>query len=289
VYWEDTHRDGRPDLEFKDTVPIGLSVDKVLNDNMYNANLRTYIKNTASAMKVQLRDVYGHDNGWIKHRHVLFNNQTGYVAYENNHKDNVPNLPSVTKCALVYKLTDEYDHWEIYGVDLPGRANTGSIPTKNMTRGAQIVDIKWANGQDGKNNSSVDYVLYGFDETCSITMAGYQKEIWISEWYLRSAKLYAMPKDIQEPQLLAVAPMASSKFEPGDKIVIALVFGEIISSTVGVSIKVDALSDKTFNCTGGVGTNVLYFKITVDKPRNGNLMPNDITINNRQNIKDMVN
>jgi len=89
--------------------------------------------------------------------------------------------------------------------------------------------------------------------------------------------------------LLGVAPMAFSEFKPGNKVIIALVFNEIIGSADGVSIKVDELSDQTFNCIGGVGTNVLYFEVSVTRAMNSTLTKDDITIINSGNIKDMVN
>jgi len=277
VVWEN---DGG---NYRTTVTIGLSSPVLDNDAYSNTYLRTYIRNTVSAMKVRLQDFYGKDDRWAIFRHVLFNNHTNNASYTTSDKTNkVPDLPSGTKCALVYNIANDVDNTDNYGVNLP--ANIGKITASGTSIEVEISDIKWASGQDGGN-----YVLYGFNETCSITVGAYNPALAISSWTFNSAKLYAAPKDTVEPTLLGVAPMAFSEFKPGNKVIIALVFNEIIGSADGVSIKVDELSDQTFNCIGGVGTNVLYFEVSVTRAMNSTLTKDDITIINSGNIKDMVN
>jgi len=182
---------------------------------------------------------------------------------------------------LVYALSDPWDNTDNYGVNLP--ANVGPLPASGTARSVSIFDIKWAGGQDGGN-----YVLYGFDETCGITVGSYNAAAPISWWTFNSAKLYAAPKDVKEPALLNVAPMANSTFNEGDKVVIALVFDEIIDSANNVSI-MTTLSNNAFTLTGGIGTNVLYFEGTVSGYGGTAPTKDNIIINNSENIKDMCN
>jgi uncharacterized repeat protein (TIGR02543 family) len=268
--------------DYRTTVPIGLSIPKVLVNDKYSSNLQAYIRNTASAMKVRLLDFYGKADGWSMDRYVLFNNHTGNAVFNADKGPIVPNVPGGTKCALIYgRTTYDYNYYENYGVDLS--ANKGQISAKGATKSISVHDIKWAGGQDNGN-----YVLYGFDETCGITVGTHHPDWAISWWTFNSAKLYAAPKDIKEPTLLDVAPMASSTFNDGDKVVIALVFDEIVNSANNVSITTP-LSNNAFAYAGGIGTNVLYFEGTVSGYGGTPPTKDSIIINNSQNIKDMVN
>lgn len=260
------------------TQAIGLS-SHVLNNSAYSAELRQYIQNTAQAMKVKLTNFYGYDQqGYLMYRHVLFNNHANDVEYSGEKLKEVPGLPTGTKCALVYGLTatDSAN----YGVDLP--ANKGSITAKGTSTSVKIHDIKWASGQDGGN-----YVLYGFNETCGISVAAHEESWLIPSWFFKSAKLYAAPKDTREPALLGVAPMATSEFNDGDKVIIALVFDEIIYSADNVSLTT-TLSNDPFILKGGIGTNILYFEGTVSGYGASAPTKDNILINNSENIKDML-
>jgi hypothetical protein len=88
--------------------------------------------------------------------------------------------------------------------------------------------------------------------------------------------------------LLGVAPMASSTFNDGDKVIIALVFDEIVNSANNVSI-ITPLLNEPFTLKGGIGTNVLYFEGTVSGYGGTAPTKDNIIINNSENIKDMVN
>lgn len=265
--------------DYKTTVPIGLSSQVLASQ--YSANLQTYIRNTAHGMKVQLRDFYGNDHGWIMHRFVLFNRVTGNVSFNADKSPTVPNLPSYTACALVYGISDIGDNTDNYGVNLP--ANAGPLTPSGTTRSVAIHDIKWDTFQPKGN-----YVLFGLNETCSITVGAYNAALAISAWTFNSAKLYTAPMDNREPYLLVVAPMATSTFNKGDRVVIALVFDEIVNSANNVSIHTP-LSDKPFTLTGGLGTNVLYFAGTVSNYNAPAPTTENITIVNQANIKDMCN
>lgn len=69
--------------------------------------------------------------------------------------------------------------------------------------------------------------------------------------------------DTQHPIYLGYAPITESSLTIGSRVVISLVFDEIIGSTSpGITIETP-LSDTPFTLGGGLGTNVLYFEGTV--------------------------
>ena len=253
----------------------------VLNNNQYNANLQTYIKDTASAMKVRLTDFYSRDNGNRMYRFVLFNSGTGSPSFNSDKETTVPALPSGTKVALVFGFASDVDDETVFGVNFP--AQPGYVSASGTSRGVKIFDIEWASGQDRG-----DYVLYGFDETCGISLTGYCSGWLNHEWYFKSATLSALPKDVKEPTLLGVAPMANATYNNGDKIVIALVFDEIVNSASNVKIRT-ALSPTAFTLTGGLGTNVLYFEGTVSGYGGTAPTKDNVIIDNAINIKDLCN
>jgi uncharacterized repeat protein (TIGR02543 family) len=266
---------------YKGTVFTGLSSPVFVDDNKYSSSLRTYIRNTASAMKIKLSDFYGKDDGWRMYRFVLFNNQAQSATFSGSKETTIPDLPSITKCALVYGVTANTNNEDNYGVNLP--ASAGSLSATGTSNAVSVSDVKWAAGQDGGS-----YVLYGFDETCAISVGAYNSAAANSSWYFNSASLYALPKDVKEPTLLNVAPMANSTFNDGDKVVIALVFDEIVNSADNVSIRT-ALSSNSFTLKGGIGTNVLYFEGTVSGYGGTAPTKESVIIDNSQNIKDMCN
>lgn len=265
---------------YKGTVYTGLS-SPVLVNSKYSENLRTYIRNTASAMKIKLSDFYGKDEGWRMYRFVLFNSQAQNATFSGSKETTIPDLPGITKSALVYGITADKDNTDNYSVNMPAYA--GSLPASGTSNPVSIFDIKWASGQDGGN-----YVLYDFDETCGISVGAYNSAAANSSWYFNGASLYALPKDVKEPTLINVAPMANSTFNDGDKVIIALVFDEIVGSADNVSIKT-LLSNDSFILKGGIGTNILYFEGTASG--NGGTAPTkeSLIIDNSDNIKDMCN
>ncbi len=253
----------------------------VLNNSIYLANQQSYIRNTASAMKVRLTDFNSRDNGDRMYRFVLFNSGTGSPSFNSDKETTIPNLPSETKAALVFGFASDVDDKSPFSVDFP--ANAGYVSASGTSRGVKIFDIEWASGQDRG-----DYVLYGFDETCGISLAGYCSGWLNHEWCFRSATLSALPKDVKEPSLLAVAPMANATYNNGDKIVIALVFDEIVNSAYNVKIRT-ALSPTAFALTGGLGTNVLYFEGTVSGYGGTAPTKANTIVDNLANVKDLCN
>ncbi|WP_170841411.1 InlB B-repeat-containing protein [[Clostridium] fimetarium] len=262
------------------TVSIGLS-SPVLNNSAFSSNLQGYIEQTASGMKVKLVNFTGKDDGWRMYRFVLFNTIVGNVSFSSNKGTNVPNLPTNTKCALVYGITADQNNTDNYSVQLAG--NAGSIAASGTSNGVSINSVLWASGQD-----TGAYVLYDMSETCGITVGAYNSATQNSSWWFDSASLSVCPKDVKEPSLVAVAPMASTTFTNGDKVVVSLVFDEIVNSADNVSITTP-LSGSAFTLVGGLGTNVLYFEGTVTNNGCSTPTTSGITIHNSANIKDMCN
>jgi len=232
-------------------------------------------------MKVKLLNFSGHDDDWRMWRFVLFNNTAGNVSFNSDKGVSVPNLPSGTKCALVYGITLDQNNTDNYSVQFPG--NRGTIASSGTNYAVSINDIMWASGQDAG-----DYVLYGLGETCSITVGAYNPAGAISWWRFEGANMSVCPKDIDEPDVIGVAPMASESFNSGDKVVVSVVFDEIVNSAANVSITTD-FSSSAFTLAGGLGTNVLYFEGTVTNYGCSAPTTSDIIINNSANIKDMSN
>ncbi|MEG2583967.1 MAG: InlB B-repeat-containing protein, partial [Oscillospiraceae bacterium] len=266
---------------FAGTVSTGLS-SNVLNNGAFNSYLQNYINNTASGMKIQLRNFAGKDDGWRMWRYVLFNNHINNVSFNSNKNSAIiPNVPDGTKHALVYGITVDKNNTDTYSVSLPG--NTGAITASGTSYGVSINDFKRAPGQD-----TGDYVLYGLNETCGISVGAYNSASADSSWYFKGASLFAAPKDIKEPTNIGIAPMASQTYNKGDEVTVSLVFDEIVCLVDGVSIKT-MLSDKEFTLVGGAGTNVLYFKGTVTNINSSAPTMNDVSIIGGENIKDLSN
>ena len=107
------------------------------------------------------------------------------------------------------------------------------------------------------------YVEFGIDDTVHVwfSSAGADKDIWHMESYTDYIKVH----DVNEPQLIAIAPMAGGKYLQGDSVTVSLIFDEIVdkqNSTLTSNSKINT-SWGTFQYAGGADTNVLYFTGTV--------------------------
>ncbi|NCC85497.1 MAG: hypothetical protein EOM03_15425, partial [Clostridia bacterium] len=218
------------------TISAGLS-SSVLPSSVYSSYLQTYIKATASKMKIQLKNFSGKDGntldvndwGWRMWRYVLFNNHEQGVSFSGDKTGAIPNLPDGTKHVLVYGITDNVDNRDNYSVNLPGP--TGALSASGTTHAVSIAYTMRAADQDSNS-----YVLYNFADTCGISVGGYNSAGANSSWRYSGGSLYASPKDTTEPKLIGVAPMASNSYSFGDKVVVSLVFDEIVNSASSVSI-----------------------------------------------------
>ena len=107
------------------------------------------------------------------------------------------------------------------------------------------------------------YVEFGIDDTVHVwfSSAGADKDIWHMESYTDYIKVY----DVNEPQLIAIAPVAGGKYLQGDSVTVSLIFDEIVDSTNSSLSSSSTITTNwgTFKYAGGVDTNVLYFTGTV--------------------------
>lgn len=109
------------------------------------------------------------------------------------------------------------------------------------------------------------------------------------KWSTRYVKHHFWIVDEQEPQFVAVAPMAGGVYKAGDTFVVSLVFDEIVDSVNSTNIGRVSVNTNwgVATYTGGADTNVLYFTGTVKGDASGSLQVTSIA--NADNIKDMCN
>ena len=107
------------------------------------------------------------------------------------------------------------------------------------------------------------YVEFGIDDTVHVwfSSAGANQDIWHMESYTDYIKVH----DVNEPQLIAIAPMAGGKYLQGDSVTVSLIFDEIVDSTNSSLSSSSTITTNwgTFKYAGGADTNVLYFTGTV--------------------------
>ena len=129
------------------------------------------------------------------------------------------------------------------------------------------------------------YVEFGIDDTVHVwfSSAGADKDIWHMESYTDYIKVY----DVNEPQLIAIAPMAGGKYLQGDSVTVSLIFDEIVDSTNSSLSSSSTITTNwgTFKYAGGVDTNVLYFTGTV--PTNAGSLIKLSKLDCASQIKDM--
>jgi len=185
---------------------------------------------------------------------VFFNNHTnGTTTGKNN--GSLATLPTGTKAAFVYGITTDTNNTTNYTIGLPTPNGTIS-PIPAQTPGVSIFVSSYASGQ-----SSSEYILYAFNETCGTSVAAYNSATADSSWWYKGGTLYAAPFDTKEPSMLGIAPMATGDYKVGETVTIAVVFDEIVANQNGATISGTNLTNLTY--VGGVGSNVLYFTGTV--------------------------
>lgn len=144
----------------------------------------------------------------------------------------------------------------------------------------------WLNGGGSAGSS---YVLLP-NETDSLTIgysgSGSSSDKWTTQNEVHKFRV----GDTQEPQLLAVAPMARTAYAAGENITIALIFDEIVDRTNSDLSQVSIETNLTgaLSYSGGADTNVLYFTGKVTNGFNGGEIQVQ-RINGTDKIKDMAN
>ncbi len=257
---------------------IGLSGDP-LTGRGDTVNVQTYLTYTVDGMKVKL-EIIGQDDGWRMIRFVFFNNHTnGTDTGKNN--SSLGTLPSGTKAAFVYGISTDSNNQDAYTVGLP--APNGTISSHPGTSyGVTLSSSSYADGQSSSNG----YVFFGLNETCGISVAGYNSATADSSWWYKGGTLMSAPSDTREPQKIGIAPMAAGDYKAGETVAIAIVFDEIVDNANGVTINGTNL-DGSWSCSGGAGSNVLYFTGTVKTDCNQDSILNGITLGGTP--KDMAN
>lgn len=257
----------------------GLSAN-VTNNGKYTAQVLDYLQNTATQMKVQLRNFGGADNGWRMIRHVLFNSGAVSPSYGASKNENIPLLPSGTKFALTYGISSDTNNTNNYCVVLPHPKGTISSHS-GTSYPVSVVDEKAAVGQD----LSKDYVLYDFGEACGISIAAYNEASADSSWWYKGGELWAAPYDVKEPTYKGVAPLAQGDYKAGEKVIISLVYDEIVASQNLTVSGANFSGNLTYK--GGIGSNVLYFEGTLNKDCTGDNLTTGITPSGT--VNDMAN
>lgn len=164
---------------------------------------------------------------------------------------------------------------------LPAASGNDYSSTDEQTRWTET----WLNGGGSARSS---YVILPNDAdslTVGYAASGSGGDKWETqnEWYKFRVG------DTQEPQLLAVAPMAQTAYAAGENITIALIFDEIVdnqnSNLQKVSIETNVTG--TLSYAGGADTNVLYFTGQGTSAFDGGRIQVN-SINGTEHIKDMA-
>lgn len=170
---------------------------------------------------------------------------------------------------------------EIRNYSLPAHSGNDTSLNDVPTRWTE----NWLNGGEIAGNSCVvlpndaDYLTVGY------TASGSGSD----EWKTQNESYKLRVGDTQEPQLLAVAPMAQTAYAAGENITIALIFDEIVDSNNSDLSKVSINTNLTgpLSYDGGADTNVLYFTGRVTSAfEGGEIQVNGI--NGTEYIKDMA-
>ena len=229
----------------------GLSGNPLTGRSDLSANVKQYIQDTASSMRVYY-SITGHDNGWGMYRFVFLNNHTNDTSTGKGDSTDLAALPSGTKAAFVYGITS--NNSDSYTVSLP--AAKGAIIATGTSYSVSVYSNSYAPGQSGT------YLLYGLNETCGISVGAYNSASAISSWKYDGGTLYSSAHDIKEPTKIGIAPMATGNYKAGEEVTISVVFNEIVANVNGATISGTNL-DGSWACSGGKDSNVLFFTGTV--------------------------
>lgn len=152
---------------------------------------------------------------------------------------------------------------------------------------------KLANTRDAFED---EYIKSGYGDNTALVFPVTQAQISIGysasgsasdKWVEKEENHLIWLQDTQEPQLVAVAPMAGGTYKLGDKFVVSLIFDEIVDSQNSTNIKNVKVNTTwgTASYIGGADTNVLYFEGEIAGNASKTLTVNSIT--GTSYIKDM--
>ena len=189
-----------------------------LSDYYTNSEQLAYLKATASGWyyRYELK-AYEGDQGY-EHAYM------GTSEVPDEHFDLTNDNGKVADNGVVRGVSGQL--WAC-NFELKANTETKFLFPSNKTGGKEKdYPTNISNTADSYNNKT--WVKLGVDETCYAYFGASGKSE--DSWYLDGLTSYVMVQDEKEPQLLGVAPMASSTYLPGDPITVALVFDEIVDS-----------------------------------------------------------
>ena len=258
----------------KNTDQINFNVQRTM-DVGASTNSQPYLKATANGFLYRSYFSFAEDEDGYELAWIANHAPNSYGPVKISEKSAIP-ISSAFGDAL---FTAE---WETY--------ESGSINLPSMVGYKLYADTKHTAAADGKwvtyNNN--EWIMFdNVNDTAHVwfASAGANKDIW----YMQSYKDWIVVKDTQEPQFVAVAPMAGGVYKVGDTFTVSLIFDEIVDSVNSgsfSSIVVNTSWGKA-SYSGGADTNVLYFKGKVAQNASGTLTVNSFT--NTSVIKDLCN
>lgn len=204
-----------------------------------------------------------------------------YYPYDGAWKDDGPGSSASARYLVKFEHGASGRNTSYRDYSLPAASGNDYSSTDGPTRWTET----WLNGGGSAGSS---YVILPNDAD-SLTVGYAASGSGGDRWTTQNESYKLRVGDTQEPQLLAVAPMAQTAYAAGENITIALIFDEIVdennSSLSQVSVNTNLSG--TLSYAGGADTNVLYFtgQVTSAFDR-GEIQV--IGINGTESIKDMA-
>ena len=261
----------------KSTNYTNYSTSTSLSD-YYSGNLLSYLKNTCANWLYRYEMYAYEEKDGYEHAYI------GTKALENKFYDLGEKGHAVTGIdGQLWAGTFQQGQGDIHRLYKFPAFDTGGGENSGRTYDHSGTGL-WTKNRE---YDGVLSVAPGINDTCYLhfSAGGADEDIW----WINGLTSYAIPYDTQEPQLLALAPMAGGKYLPGDSVTISLIFDEIVDSTYSSLNSGTTISTNwgTFKYAGGADTNVLYFTGTVPENPSNTIKLTDLTC--AAQIKDMSN
>lgn len=205
-----------------------------------------------------------------------------YYPYDGGWRDNGTGDGTSARYLVTFEHGASDRNTSFRSYSLPAASGNDYSSTDESTRWTET----WLN--EGGNPGS-SYVLLPKDADY-LTVGYAASGSGGDKWTTQNESYKFRVGDTQEPQLLAVAPMAQTAYAAGENITIALIFDEIVDSQNSTlsQVSIETNLTDTLSYAGGADTNVLYFTGQVTNAFNGGEI--QVTkINGTEYIKDMAN
>lgn len=302
------------------------AVRTMANSSSYKVNRDYYTRerNFASFDEETTRGDYNDDKlGWYNGKTGSAASRTITVDVPDLNKDYWKNTATGLLYCMQVQIKEEADGYQHIQITPGASINTAFYPESgaykgftdfnNMDPAAYAMTLE--HGGSGKLSNYLtytfpsevpntgnpralknEYVKSGYGDKSGLIFPVTQDKISIGYsasgtgsdiWTEKEENHFIQLLDTQEPQFVAVAPMAGGVYKIGDKFTVSLIFDEIVDSKNSTSIKNVKVNTSwgTASYAGGADTNVLYFTGTVATNASGKLTVNSIT--NPTYIKDM--